>query len=65
MQKYGGRLAALLEAQQDSTAGYGSEFEDIGTLSKFFEPHPNWMRMSQILTNGSEWPLEPLDEESR
>jgi hypothetical protein len=26
MRKYGGRLTALLEAQQDSMAGYGSEF---------------------------------------
>jgi hypothetical protein len=65
MQKYGGFLAASLEAQQDSTVGYGSEFQNVGTLSKFFERHKNWMRMSQILTNGLEWPFEPLDEESR
>jgi hypothetical protein len=65
MRKYEGRLTASLEAQQDSTAGYGSEFRDVGTLSKICEHHPNWMRMSQILTNGLEWPLEPLNQESR
>jgi hypothetical protein len=65
MRKYGGRLTALLEAQQDSMVGYGSEFRDVGTLSKMFEHHPNWMRMSQIRTNGLEWPLKPLNKENR
>jgi hypothetical protein len=47
------------------TVGYGSEFQDINTFSNIVQRHPNWTRMSQILTNGLEWPLEPLDKDSR
>jgi hypothetical protein len=63
--KYKGSLAASLEAQRNSTVGYGSEFRDANTLTKIFGQLPNWLGMSQILTNGSEWPLEPLDKECR
>jgi hypothetical protein len=45
--------------------GYGLEFWDVNIFAKIFGGHPNWLQMSQILTNGSEWPLEPLDEEGR
>jgi hypothetical protein len=65
MRTYGGCLSDSLAAQQDSTVGYGSEFQDVKTLSNIFQCHPNWTRMSQILTNGLEWPLKPLDEDSR
>ncbi len=65
MQKYGGRLADALAAQKDSTVGYGSEFRAVTTLSNILQRHPNWTRMSQILTHGSEWPLEPIAEECR
>jgi hypothetical protein len=65
MRKYGGSLAVALAAQKDSTVGYGSEFRAVTTLSNIFQRHPNWTRMSRILTHGSEWPLEPIDEECR
>ncbi len=65
MKKYIGDLGALLEVQRNSIVGYGSEFRDVDTLRKIFGWHPNWTRMSKILENGSEWPLEPLDEELR
>jgi hypothetical protein len=64
-QKYNGNLAALLEAQCKSTVGYGSELGDVNTPSKIYERHPSLNRMSKILTNGLEWPLDPLDEASR
>jgi hypothetical protein len=63
--KYKGSLAASLEAQQDSTVGYGLKFWDVDILTKIFGRHPYWLRMSQILTNGSEWPIEPLGKERR
>jgi hypothetical protein len=63
MKKYNVNLGASLEAQRNSIVGYGLEFRDIDTLQKIFGWHPNWMRMSKILENGSEWPLEPLNEE--
>ena len=65
MKKYIGDLGALLEVQRNSIVGYGSEFRDVDTLRKIFGWHPNWTRLSKILENGSEWPLEPLDEELR
>jgi hypothetical protein len=65
MRKYKGSLAALLEAQRDSTVGYGLEFWDVSTLTRIIGQHPNWLWMSQILTNRSEWPLEPVNKERR
>jgi hypothetical protein len=52
MRKYKGSLAASLEVQRNSTMGYGLEFWDVGTLARIFGRHPNWLQMSQILTNG-------------
>ena len=65
MKKYTGDLRALLKAQHDSTVGYYSEFRDEDTIQNIFGRHSNWTKMSKILRNGSEWPLEPLDKELR
>ena len=65
IRKYGGCLADALAAQKDSAVGYGSEFRVVATLSNIFQRHPNWTRMSRILTHGSEWPLAPINEECR
>ena len=54
-----------MEVQRNSVVGYGSEFRDVDTFQKIFGRHPNWTRMSKILEDGSEWPLEPLNEELR
>ena len=45
--------------------GYGSEFRDVATLANTFQRHPNWTRMSRILTHGLEWPLKPLNNKCR
>jgi hypothetical protein len=63
--KFGGDLSEALLAQSDSPLGYGSEFKPIETLELIFENHPSWRRMKRILTHGSKWPLQPLDEENR
>jgi hypothetical protein len=63
--KFGGDLSEALLAQNDSPLGYGSEFKPIETLELIFENHPSWRRMKRILTHGSKWPLQPLDEENR
>ena len=63
--KFGGDLSEALLAQSDSPLGYGSEFKPIKTLEPIFENHPSWRRMKSILTHGSKWPLQPLDEENR
>ena len=41
------------------------EFCDEATLSHLFARHPKWNRMTQILQNGSEWPLEPLAKDKQ
>ena len=56
-------LESALEAQKDSPLGYGSEFRPIETLEPLLEKHPFWPRLKQILTSGSSWDLEDLDEE--
>ncbi len=63
MHKYKDRLTASLESQQDTTVGYGLEFRNKAALSHLFARHPNWNWMTQILCNGSKWPLEPLAED--
>jgi len=65
MKKYKGSLALALENHRESTMGYGSEFRHLSTLSRIFKRHPNWDRMTTILTNGSDWPLAQIDEDSR
>ncbi len=45
--------------------GYGLEFREVATLANIFQCHPNWTRMSRILTHGSEWPLKPLNDDCR
>ena len=57
-------MKALL-AQSDSPLDYGSEFKPIETLHLIFRNHPSWSQMKQVLTHGSKWPLQPLDEDDR
>jgi len=63
--KFGGDLSKALLAKSDSPLGYGSEFKPIETLELIFRNHPSWSQMKEVLTHGSEWPLQPLDEDDR
>ena len=65
LSKYGKDLGRALEAQKLSPLGYGSEFRPSSTLQKLFGSHPNWFRMKKILEEGSEWPMEVLNTESK
>ncbi len=65
MHKHKGSLLASLESQRDLTVGYDLEFHNEATLYHLFARYPNWNRTTPILRNGSEWPLEPLDKNSR
>ena len=51
--------------QSKSPMGYGSEFRPISTMEKVFGKHPVWPQMKEILENGSRWPLEEPDLETR
>jgi len=63
--KFGVDLSKALLAQSNLPLGYGSEFKPIEMLELIFKNHPSWSRMKRILTHGSKWPLQPLNEENR
>jgi hypothetical protein len=48
-------LGALLDAHQDTTLGYGSEFRPIDQLAKLFGPHPNFPFFRKVLGTGMEY----------
>ena len=58
-------MERAIQAQIRSPVGYGSEFRPKEQLVKLFGLHPCWSRMESILTHGSSWPLEDLNEEHR
>ena len=65
LKKYGKDLGKAIEAQSRSPLGYGLEFRPTSTLENIFNRQPNWSRMKDILENGSNWPLEDLEEGNR
>ena len=54
-----------IRAQANSPVAYGSEFKPAEILEPLFSRHPFWQRWKDILTNGSDWQLEPISEEAR
>ena len=62
---YGFHLGAAIEANSTSPLGYGSEFRPVHVLKPLFECHPNWNRLKSLLTVGSKWPLDKLDDDMR
>ncbi len=65
MRKFNNDFEQVLKAQQDLPLGYGSEFRKPSTLEPLLSCHPNWKRFKKLLKNGSEWPLNRLDESTR
>ena len=65
LKKYNLNVKDALEAQKSTPLQYGSEFRSPAVLEPLFEKHPNWPHLKDILTNGSDWKLEALDEEIR
>jgi hypothetical protein len=65
MHKFGGDLHKALRAQQGSPLQYGSEFKPVLILAPIFKNHPTWNKMTTLLTEGSMWPLSPIDEHNR
>jgi hypothetical protein len=58
-------LYHALHAQNESPLSYGLEFKPVLILEPIFLHHPSWPRMKSILSNGSTWPLSPLDKFDR
>ena len=65
MHKFGGDLHEALRAQQGSPLQYGSEFKPVSILAPIFENHPTWNKIKNLLTEGSTWPLSPINEHDR
>jgi hypothetical protein len=65
LKRYNMSLENALEAQRGSPLGYGLEFKPPEALHRIFRNHPLWGRMRKILLQGSNWPLEDMDETSR
>ena len=63
--KYSGNLSDAIDANSRSTLGYGSEFRPIEVIAEIYKNHPVWDRMKNILSRGSDWPLDPIEEEQR
>jgi hypothetical protein len=63
MKKYKGNLQKALECNSNSPFGMGLEFRPISTLDLIFKSHPVWPRMKEILTHGSQWPMDPLNKD--
>ncbi len=58
-------LGAAIDNNSSSPLGYGSEFRPVHVIRQLYKHHPNWIRLQSILTNGSEWKLDELDNDTR
>ena len=63
--KYKGNLSSAIDAQRLSPCGYGSEFRPTTSLQPLLYLHPTWEKFKTLLTQGSDWPLDPISEEAR
>ena len=64
LKKYNLSISQAIEAQNQTPLRYGSEFRDPSLLEMLFLNHPNWAHLKEILTFGSHWQLEQVDEET-
>ena len=64
-EKYNLDIQKAIEGQSHSPMKYGSEFREVSVLEPLLKHHPNWSKLRAILTRGSSWVLEELDEEKR
>ena len=51
--------------EETSVTTYGSKLKDVRMLEKLFKHHKRWRDLKSMITNGSQWPIEALDEKSR
>ena len=58
-------LDKIIRSSAFSPISYGSEFKDSSLLEPIFANHPNWLKMKDILDNGSSFPLEDISEQDR
>ena len=65
LQANGGSLEEALRNQPFNPTSFGSEFRDTATLAPLYGTHPGWPKLKSILENGSSFPMEEIDDETR
>ena len=58
-------LDKIIRSSAFSPISYGSEFKDSSLLEPIFSKHPHWLKMKNILDNGSSFPLEEISDQDR
>ena len=65
LKQFNMNIETALRAQADSPLGYGSEFRKTATLRPLLYLNPNWPRFERLLNEGSDWPLNNIDDSDR
>ena len=60
-----GSLEAAIQQQTNSTVSYGSEFRPTQLLAPLMHRHPLWKRTETCISQGSQFPLHPIEEQLR
>ena len=59
---FNNNIVEALNAQRNSPLAYGSEFKRPSIIKPLLSGHPNWKCFKKLLNDGSNWPLEELDD---
>jgi hypothetical protein len=65
LQYHGNDLQNYILANRGTFISFGSEFRKPSVLEPLLLHHPNWPRFQLLLEQGSQWPLEELQNEDR
>jgi hypothetical protein len=65
LKSHGDCLQQFITASPGTLISPGSEFRPPHILEPLFIHHHNWPKINKILSNGSDWPLLPLNDKER
>ena len=65
LQMYDNDIDACIRAHPNSIISYGSEYRSTSSLHPLLMHHPRWPKFRSMLTAGSNWPLEAVEDEVR
>ena len=63
--QHNGDIKALLKSIDFSFTHYGSEFRPVSLLDQLLKNHSKWPLLQSMITNGIEYPMEPISDEDR
>ena len=58
-------LHSLLNPKEHCVTNYGSEFKAVEDLQALLKRHPRWEAMKSRLSRGCEFPVKPIDDDTR